>query len=191
MILGRIILATEGEKHSLIRSTWLTKIFVTGDVICFFVQGLGGGMMAGDGKNRNLGKTIIIIGLVLQIILFGLFVITSVIFHSRMNKAPTQESFLAYIHWHKMLWVLYALCALIMVRNVFRVVEYIGGRDAYLFEHEWPSYTFDAIPMATGMGVLLFWYPTLIRPQKEKYALKTMESQPVSDEDVNHTAVRP
>lgn len=43
MILGRIILLTEGEQYSLIRQRWLTKIFVAGDVASFLMQ--GGGMI--------------------------------------------------------------------------------------------------------------------------------------------------
>lgn len=41
MILGRIILLTDGETHAIIRRQWLTKIFVTGDVISFLLQGSG------------------------------------------------------------------------------------------------------------------------------------------------------
>jgi hypothetical protein len=41
MILGRIILLTDGEHHSLISKRWLTKIFVTGDVVSFMMQGAG------------------------------------------------------------------------------------------------------------------------------------------------------
>lgn len=42
MILGRIILLTEGEVHSIIKQKWLTKIFVIGDIVSFIMQ--GGGM---------------------------------------------------------------------------------------------------------------------------------------------------
>jgi hypothetical protein len=41
MCLGRIILITDGEQHSIIRGRWLTKIFVVGDVISFLMQGAG------------------------------------------------------------------------------------------------------------------------------------------------------
>lgn len=41
MCLGRIILITDGERHSLIRAKWLTKIFVIGDVLSFLMQGTG------------------------------------------------------------------------------------------------------------------------------------------------------
>lgn len=41
MILGRIIASVDGESYSLIRKRWLTKVFVTSDVVTFFIQ-LGG-----------------------------------------------------------------------------------------------------------------------------------------------------
>lgn len=41
IILGRIILLVDGERYSLVRQKWLTKIFVTGDVISFMLQGAG------------------------------------------------------------------------------------------------------------------------------------------------------
>ena len=41
MELGRIILMTDGETHSLIRRKWLTKIFVCGDVLSFMTQASG------------------------------------------------------------------------------------------------------------------------------------------------------
>jgi hypothetical protein len=41
MELGRIIQLTEGEHLALIKRRWLTKVFVTGDVISFLVQAAG------------------------------------------------------------------------------------------------------------------------------------------------------
>lgn len=41
MFLGRIILVLQAESHSLLKKKWLTKIFVTGDVLSFLLQGAG------------------------------------------------------------------------------------------------------------------------------------------------------
>ena len=41
MILGRIIVLTEGEEHALIKRRFLTKIFVAGDVTSLLMQGTG------------------------------------------------------------------------------------------------------------------------------------------------------
>ncbi|KAL7770394.1 hypothetical protein CFE70_000328 [Pyrenophora teres f. teres 0-1] len=41
MMLGRIILVTDGEKYAVIPRNWLTKTFVAGDVVSFLMQGGG------------------------------------------------------------------------------------------------------------------------------------------------------
>ena len=53
MMLGRIILVTDGESHSLIAKKWLTKLFVTGDVISFMMQGAGTYFSNLQGLNRR------------------------------------------------------------------------------------------------------------------------------------------
>jgi hypothetical protein len=46
MLLGRIILLLQAESHALLRRKWLTKIFVTGDVLSFLLQGAGKHLIA-------------------------------------------------------------------------------------------------------------------------------------------------
>lgn len=41
MELGRIVIMSEGEGHVLIQKRWMTKIFVTGDILSFFLQAGG------------------------------------------------------------------------------------------------------------------------------------------------------
>jgi hypothetical protein len=41
MILGHVILAVDGEHHSMIRKKFLTKIFVLGDFCSFMIQSTG------------------------------------------------------------------------------------------------------------------------------------------------------
>jgi hypothetical protein len=41
MILGRSILLTAGEHHALLKRKWLTKVFVTGDVLSLCLQSCG------------------------------------------------------------------------------------------------------------------------------------------------------
>jgi hypothetical protein len=41
MILGRLIRMLGAEEYALIRTNWMTKVFVTGDVLSFFAQGAG------------------------------------------------------------------------------------------------------------------------------------------------------
>lgn len=41
MELGRIVLLTDGELYAPVKRKWLTKLFVVGDVLCFWIQAGG------------------------------------------------------------------------------------------------------------------------------------------------------
>jgi RTA1 like protein len=188
MSLGRLMRATEGEKYSIIRVTWMTKIFVVGDILSFFVQGGAGGIMAGGDMDKiNLGQKIILGGLFLQIIMFGLFILASILFHYRLQKSPTQQSCNPNLRWPKTLFVLYAVSALIMIRNIFRVAEYIEGLDGPLLTVEWPIYVFDALLMAATMLIFYWGYPSTIRPKDlESVASTELTQTQLADVGVGH-----
>ena len=123
-------------------------------------QGAGGGIMAGGTlSSMNTGEKIITAGLFLQIIFFGCFVVCSTIFHARCAKRPTSASMDCNMPWQRMVTMLYVVSGLILVRSAFRVIEYIQGNDGALLRVEWPTYTFDALLMASTMLVFLIWYP--------------------------------
>ncbi|RAL04449.1 RTA1 domain-containing protein [Aspergillus ibericus CBS 121593] len=153
MELGRLIVVLHAEKHSLIRVKWLTKIFVTGDVLSFLLQAGGAGLMGSHSQSgATNGSHIIVVGLVVQILFFGFFIISTAIFHHRMEQSPTSYSF--NINWRKLIWVLYSASVLILVRSIYRLIEYIQGFGGYLLSHEAYLYVFDALLMFAVM--LLF-----------------------------------
>lgn len=163
MTLGRIIRSLHAEKLSIIRVGLLTKLFVMGDIISFVVQSSGASLMAiGDG-NMKLGESVVLGGLVVQIVVFGIYVITSVIFHRRINSQRPETSATFGHHWEKLLIMLYIISALIMVRSVFRVIEYIMGHDGYLLAHELTLYVFDAMLMFGAVVVFVWRFPGRIR----------------------------
>lgn len=129
------------------------------------VQGGAAGLMV-TGKTPELGKGIIIAGLMIQIVMFGLFAITAIIFQRRIEQFPTNESCDSSIPWKKSMRMLYIVSALIMIRSCFRVVEYAMGNDGYLLGHEWTLYIFDSVLMLAVMAVYYLWYPTWITPEK-------------------------
>ncbi|KAI5364497.1 Putative RTA-like protein [Septoria linicola] len=92
MELGRIIRLCGGEAYTIVRVSWLTKIFVIGDVAAFLLQGGGSGLLASDNSDTTkTGERIVIVGLVAQIIFFALFVVTSLIFHRSIHRTPTAK----------------------------------------------------------------------------------------------------
>jgi hypothetical protein len=161
MTLGRVMrsLGPAAEQLSIIRINWLTKTFVIGDAFAFLVQSTGAGYMAA-GTSPKTGEIIVIFGLVVQIAFFGLFVASAVLFHKRYNaKYGAHSSF----DWKNIMWMLYLTSALILVRSVFRIIEYGAGSDGYLLANEWPLYLFDSVLMLAVMAVFYVWYPNDLR----------------------------
>lgn len=165
MCLSRIIRGVRGDQHSLVKPSRLTKTFVTGDILSFVVQGGAAGLMV-TGNNIKTGEGMVIGGLMIQIIMFGLFAVTAVMFQRRIERSPTPESCSSALPWKKSMRMLYIVSALIMVRSIFRVAEYAMGNDGYLLKHEWPLYIFDSTLMFAVMVTYILWYPTWITPDK-------------------------
>jgi hypothetical protein len=166
MVLGRIITATRGEKYSMIRPTRLTKTFVAGDIMAFWIQGGGGGLTAAGSKSTGtgfnlakLGQWVVVVGLVAQIIIFGFFCLVAVMFHKRYERNVVLP---VWAEWKKMMLMLYLVSGLIMVRNIFRVVEFVTGTDGYLASHEWPLYVFDTVLMFGVMVLFLIYHQSRI-----------------------------
>ncbi|PGH00592.1 hypothetical protein GX51_05691 [Blastomyces parvus] len=159
MILARLIRTLRAEHLSLIPVQWVTKIFVTGDVLSFSLQAGGGGIQSGGSlKLFEMGEKIIVAGLFTQIVIFGFFVLTTVLFHRRLVRAPTPTLTQGVIPWKRHIFVLYASSTIILVRSVFRVVEYLQGNGGYLISHEVFLYIFDMLLMVAVMGIFLVWY---------------------------------
>ncbi|KAF2469219.1 RTA1-domain-containing protein [Lindgomyces ingoldianus] len=139
MILGRLILRTNSGSLCILGPSWVTKIFVGGDVLCFLIQWGGAGMLvqATDANAVNHWK----IGS-----------------RQRRQRYPGSGTF----------FCLYAASTFITVRNTGRVIEYATGRDGYLFTHEWCLYVYDFIPMMLTLFVCIAWYDPNIHPNSEK-----------------------
>ncbi|KAF7197301.1 Protein RTM1 [Pseudocercospora fuligena] len=159
MLLGRIVLMLKAEEKLFIRRTWLTKIFVSGDIVSFLMQGIGAGVLASastnaDPESANTGKDIIVGGLFVQIIFFGLFVIAAGVFYFHVSGATTEER-----PWKKHMIALYFVSAMIFVRSIVRVVEFLQGNDGYISTHEVFLYVFDAMIMWFAMVVMNLVHP--------------------------------
>lgn len=123
-------------------------------------------------STRNTGSNVVIGGLVVQLLFFGFFVIVAAIFHRRITRSPTAKSssernMTAGQGWKQRNWVtvllaLYAVSALILIRSIFRLIEYKYGFDGYLMTHEVFSYIFDAVMMFGAMVVMNVYHPAVI-----------------------------
>ncbi|KAJ5640163.1 RTA1 like protein [Penicillium longicatenatum] len=163
MILARIIRSVHAEKHSILPLNWVTKTFVLSDVVTFLVQAGGSGMMVSSSLS-GMGQGIVIAGLGLQVLSFCLFIVTACVFQTRMRRNPTTEAFDNVIPWKRQLDSLYAISGLILIRSIFRVVEYAMGNQGYPLSNEWMLYVFDSVPMFAAMVIFGIWYPSDLKP---------------------------
>ncbi|BCS00629.1 RTA1 domain-containing protein [Aspergillus luchuensis] len=171
MTLGRLITLLDAERLSLIPIRWLTAVFVTGDVLSFLLQGAGGGIMSsGSLSGMTTGENVIMGGLAVQLIFFSVFVIVATLFHYRIHQNPTEKSISTCIarsgwrtpNWETTMVGLYIASILILIRSVFRMIEYAGGNDGYLISHEAFSYVFDAMLMFFAMIVISVLHPSKV-----------------------------
>lgn len=89
-----------------------------------------------------------------------MFWISAIVFQRRIRRKPTPESLSPGIPWKRALYMLYAVSALIMIRSIFRIIEYVLGNSGYPLQHEWTMYVFDSVPMAAVMVIYFMWYPS-------------------------------
>ena len=195
MELGRIIMLCDAGHHSLIKLTWLTKIFVAGDVLSFVMQALGEHgvdssinfafltleLGAGITASKTVtavknGQHIVTGGLFVQVIFFAFFLIVAIVFHRRTNKHPTARSNSPDVPWRKHMRILYLVSALILIRSLIRLEEYAEGITGFVLSHEYFLYIFDSLPMLCVMVLFNFVHPSevyaLLRGGKMSQGLK-------------------
>jgi hypothetical protein len=159
MVYARVVRAVQGERYSPISLRWCTRFFVLGDWFCLNVQSSGAGLIANP-KHTRIGDGIIVAGLGMQCLMFIGFMWCCICFHMRFRASGEGKND---VPWESMLWMLYTSSVLILVRNAFRLVEYVLGKDSYLFKNEWPTYVFDGALMLVVMVVFFVWYPSQLQ----------------------------
>ncbi|KAH8203048.1 hypothetical protein TruAng_002776 [Truncatella angustata] len=164
MILGRLVHFLDADAYSMIRPRWLTKFFLLGDILSFFGQGGGGGILATakTESSQSMGNKVILLGLGIQVVFFGLFIIVTLVFHTRITRGATPKSLATVAPWQKFLWVLYLTSFLIMIRSIFRMAEYAQGNDGSLLQKEAYSYVLDALLMLAVTACFAFFHPSRV-----------------------------
>jgi hypothetical protein len=103
------------------------------------------------------GTKVIIAGLFVQLIFFGIFIIIAIRFDMSIRAIPTSRSHI--VPWKKHMMALYIGSVFIMVRSIFRAAEYLQGFDGYLLKHEAYLYVFDALLMFLTMALFNWIHP--------------------------------
>ena len=121
-------------------------------MLSFFIQGAGGGLYSGDNPNVSLAKAVLIVGFIVQLVSFAVFWTCAGVYHFRARRAgePTGD-------WTKCLFTLYLGVFFVMVRNIYRTIEFAtstSNNSGFLLTHEGIYYALEALPVL--LCVLLF-----------------------------------
>ena len=98
----------------------------------------------------------------IQIFFFSFFVIVTIIFHQRIHRDPTPMSHDSTVPWRTSIYVLYAASALILIRSIFRVIEYAMGKNGVLMSNEVYIYIFDALLIVACDVIFNVWHPSRV-----------------------------
>ncbi|OCT54897.1 Protein RTA1 [Cladophialophora carrionii] len=154
MAFGRIVLWVVPPRFQTARHLWvparrITPVFVGSDVFSFFVQVIGGAMVAAanTAASANRGKDVVLIGLALQLAAFGFFVVASLRLNVLLRRGMRDVALPKERNWELFLTAVNVANVLILIRTILRFVEFALGATNYLIDHEWFFYAFDSAPM--------------------------------------------
>lgn len=122
-------------------------------------------------KTVDLGRALLKVSLLLQIIVAALFVVLATAFHHRCRKHG--------IRCRKVtapLATLYVSTALICVRTIYRIVEFWAIADleagdggiSPVVRYEWFFYVFEAVPMLLDCMLFNIFHPRRYLPESNK-----------------------
>ena len=137
MILGKIIEYVDATA-SPVSHTIIARVFVCSDILSFVIQAAGSGLLVSSPADYLLGTNILIGGLVIQVVSFSAYLIIAAIFYSRASKSNNSG-----ILWKRLFVALYIAGIMVLIRSVFRVVEFAEGFAGPIASNETYLYIFD------------------------------------------------
>lgn len=108
----------------------------------------------------NIGNGVVIASLILQLLWFSFFVVVAFMFHRSMTLVPTAAARRPQIRWQSYLTTLYVVGFFVMVRSLFRAIEFIQGSNGSIQSKEILFYMFDPVLMFLAVVYLHWRHPS-------------------------------
>lgn len=162
LCLERLILLLKMDDRLPFQAKKHITYILIGDRIAAVFQGLGGGLMSARAENiRHAGKIIAIVGLIAQMVFILFFYTFCFIFKLKLDNNPTPLATKAKTVSHRGRSLLYLFVSMlvamifVLVRCVYRTVQFFQGFPGYLIEHEVFLYVLDALMVFLAMSTFL------------------------------------
>ncbi|KAG5658346.1 hypothetical protein KAF25_010527 [Fusarium avenaceum] len=171
-----------------VKAIRMTLLFVCLDIFLFLVQGAGGSMLSstdGDQNTIDIGMKVYMAGVALQLVVVLIFTGITAFFYHKLRQIEGRS--IGCMKW--LIWTMLAVLILIVVRIVYRLVEFGPGVNAHnqLLIHEEYPLCLDATPILIALVLLNVMHPGFVLrgpdsefpklSRKEKKALKQQKKQ--------------
>ncbi|KAG0418751.1 Protein RTM1 [Dictyocoela roeselum] len=145
LLVGRLI-RTAGHQYSVVNAKFVEIGFIISDFLSIGIQSAGAGLvsrgtLAENLDEANTGSRVLIGGLVINLISFCFFAIVT--FHFHWSISRHKAGFTGREKWVKMFYALYLSIILLIIRSVYRIVEFSMGFRGYIATHELYFYIFE------------------------------------------------
>lgn len=163
VLFGRLMHAV-GDQYSLLKPKLVAWVFIISDVISFFIQAGGAGMLISGSKDAQSAQTaenILLGGLGVNLASFAIFCLLIFVFDYRTRKSPPAfpSGSLCEKGWRQFLYAIYISSFLVLIRQIYRVVEFSQGFVGYLAVHEVYFYIFDTIMIFAAGVIFIICFP--------------------------------
>ena len=189
VLIGRLMHAV-GDQYSWIKPKLVAWIFIICDAVSMLIQVTGAGLLASAGVNLEKAKTgenILLAGLAVNLASFAIFCLQLFYFDRRTRKLPPAfpvgSSYQK--RWRLFLYMICLSSFFVLVRQIYRVIEFAQGFNGYLAVHEVYFYVFDTIPIFLSGAVYACFFPgNGYLPRNRDETCTLMEKGGL---DLNHT----
>ncbi|KAH9057688.1 RTA1-domain-containing protein [Lactarius vividus] len=167
ILLGRIIRRL-GPQYSRLTPRRYTIVFVSCDIISLVVQAIGGSVASGTQTSTsqvNLGSNIALGGTVFQLVAIIVYCSCAAEFLTRYAYdrpiRSTGEATRGVMGrpLKRMLYAMSVMTAFIVVRTIYRVIEFVDGWNGKVNTTQWYFVVFDGIMIALAMLTLNAFHP--------------------------------
>ncbi|EPX75364.1 uncharacterized protein SOCG_04606 [Schizosaccharomyces octosporus yFS286] len=157
-----------GPQYSLLPPRLYVGLFVTVDVIAFLVQCAGGGLTSVNSL-RNLGFNIALAGVIFQLAFTILYILLLILFligvlkHKPMRRTGASSAGSPRTRTNDLVFLCLILSTVaVLVRIVYRTIEFASGRQSKVATTELWFALFDFVPMIITASLLIpALYPCL------------------------------
>ncbi|KAN0125993.1 RTA1 domain containing protein [Russula decolorans] len=170
ILLGRIIRRL-GPQYSRLTTTQYSAIFLSCDIIAIFVQGTGGGIaaIAKTKERTDFGTDIALGGTAFQLVAIFVYCALAAEFLVRYTRdRPVRQPFSSLEkvirgtmdkRLRRMLQAMGTMTILIIIRTIYRLIEFKDGFHGKVISTQWLFDVFDGLMIVLAMYTLNLFHP--------------------------------